>query len=375
MAKRFLPLLFVFVTLAGAAGVDADGFTRLATEAEAAHKAHNTAEAIALYTKALRANPDWAEGWWAQGNLLYEAARYSEARANFARLTSLRPQAAPAYAMLGLCEFSLADYASALAHIEAGLASPELDKQPQMAGVLHFHKAVSLRLIGRFDRALSELAWFAANGYKSDAIFTEMGLAALRSASLQNELPRDTMPVYVTTGKVAYAMLAGDEPDVHEGMQWLLKTFPQAQNLHLFYGSFLMATQPEAAITQFEEELRLNPESANTYAKLAWTWLNWDEYEKSLPYAEKAVALDAKDALAQYVLGKALVGKAQLESGIEHLRVATQSQPDDLKSHVALATALWQQGDVIGARQQQSIASRLSRAAGTPANRSHTDVE
>jgi tetratricopeptide (TPR) repeat protein len=344
-------------------------FDALAAQAEAARQANQTDQAIRLYRMALELNPAWQQGWWSSGNLLYSTHQFAAARDAFNRLIQLNPQAAPAIAMRGLCEFETGDDARALADIDSGLRSTSIQNQPQIEQILRFHRALLLTRAAKFDQALAEFGWFAARGIKGDPLFAGIGLAALRAPWLPNQIPAQDVALYMTTGKVGYAMLAGDAPDADEGMRWLVQKFPKTRNLHYFYGSFLMSTNPEGAIDQFRQELELDPHNAAANAMLAWTLLNWGESRQALPYAQRAVQLEADSEIAQYTLGQALVAESRLESGIEHLQSAAKSAPTDPKPHIALAAAFWRSGKPLEARRQRELAVRLSKqAAAAPTN-------
>src|SRR5437763_9790240 len=66
-----------------------NGLRELGTRIDAAIANGNAAEAIAILSDALKQKPDWREGWWRLGNVLYQADRYAQARPAFERLTSL----------------------------------------------------------------------------------------------------------------------------------------------------------------------------------------------------------------------------------------------------------------------------------------------
>lgn len=369
--------LAIMASLATAAvqPIRADEFSDLAAEATAARNADHFAQATQLYRKALQLNPRWQEGWWFAGNLLYDANQFAAARDAFERLVHLNPGAAPAVAMLGLCEFETGDYKKALPDIETGLQSPASRSQPKVGEILRYYKAVLLTRAGKFDRAFAVYGWFARHGLKSDPLFAGIGLAALRAPLIPKEIPPDRAALYMTTGKVGYAMLAGDAPDADQGMRWLLKQFPQARNLHYLYGWFLMSSNPEAAINQFQDELRMNPVSYAANAMLAWTLLNWGDSNQALPYAQKAVQLDPDNETAEYVLGQALVSKAQIAAGITHLELAAQADPTDARPHVSLAVAFWKAGKPQDARREREIAVRLSKEVAKGPNTTSANLE
>src|SRR5262252_8867713 len=65
-----------------------NGLRQLETRIDAAIGDNKSVEAIALLGDALKQRPDWCEGWWRLGNVLYQADRYAQARPAFERLVS-----------------------------------------------------------------------------------------------------------------------------------------------------------------------------------------------------------------------------------------------------------------------------------------------
>ena len=100
---------------------DPESFEKLAERARAAMDADRVPEAIRLYERATGLRPDWTEGWWHLGTLLFDASRYREARDAFAHFVATeKKQPGPGFGMLGLSEFQLKDSAKALAALERG---------------------------------------------------------------------------------------------------------------------------------------------------------------------------------------------------------------------------------------------------------------
>ncbi len=362
MRKQFVRAMLVMgASLALVMPLQAEDFRDIAAQAAAARNANKIPEAITLYKRALEIRPEWEEGWWFSGTLLYDSGHFAEARDAFQKLLNLNSQAAPAAAMLGVCEFETGDYERALVHIDIGLASPDIHNQQNIEQVLRYDKAALLTRIGQFDKAMAQYAWFAANNIKSDPVFAGIGLAALRNPIIPKDIRQGDLALYMTTGKVRYAMLAGDAPDADEGMRWLLHQFPQADNLHYLYGSFLMGSDPQKAIDQFRQELQLDPDNGAANALLAWTLLNWSESQQALQYAEKAVQLEPKDEVAQYVLGDALVSQNRIDAGLEHLKLAAQAEPDDARPHISLCTAFWKAGKPQDAKRERAVAIQLAK--------------
>ena len=128
---------------------NARDFDSLASSAASARESGHAADAISLYQQALGLRPDWAEGWWYLGTLLYDSDRFPGALAAFQKLAVLAPGAPGAFSFLGLCEFETGDYDSALEHLQRGSAADAQD-DPQLTRVVSFHLALLLILVVAF---------------------------------------------------------------------------------------------------------------------------------------------------------------------------------------------------------------------------------
>ena len=70
-------------------------FDALSAQADAARQAGRLDEAVDLYRKALAVKPDWREGLWSLGTMLYELDRFGEARDAFRRVLASTRRTAP----------------------------------------------------------------------------------------------------------------------------------------------------------------------------------------------------------------------------------------------------------------------------------------
>src|SRR5512142_2668580 len=78
-----------------AQAVAGESFESAARRAQAAREAARDAEAIAAYQAALALRPEWDEGLWYLGSLLYQSGRRAEADAVFERFLKVKPGAGP----------------------------------------------------------------------------------------------------------------------------------------------------------------------------------------------------------------------------------------------------------------------------------------
>src|ERR1700733_3272767 len=107
---------FLFSLLPGCALAQptAPAFDDIVSAATAARRRDDVAQAIKLYGQAVLLKPEWPEGWWFLGSLQYEAEAYAAGRDTLSHFLELVPEAAPAWALRGLCEFETGDYTQSL---------------------------------------------------------------------------------------------------------------------------------------------------------------------------------------------------------------------------------------------------------------------
>jgi Flp pilus assembly protein TadD len=88
-------------------------FQEVSVRAQAALDSDRIPEAIRLFTLATTLRPDWTEGWWHLGTLLFDTGQFGKARDAFAQFVTIeRKEPGPGFGMLGLTEFELKHYSS-----------------------------------------------------------------------------------------------------------------------------------------------------------------------------------------------------------------------------------------------------------------------
>ncbi len=331
----------------------------LAAQASAARMQNDVPRAIELYSRAVEQDPKWTDGWWFLGSLQYGAAAYGPARDALSRYIEMTPNAGPAFALRGLCEFEIGDYRHSLIDIEHGISLGAAN-QPRNEQILRYHQAMLLTRLGNYEGALKAYAFFAKNGITNPELLVGIGLAGLRIPLLPRELASNQQELASATGDAAFRFLAGDENSASQAFQALFQRFPNATNTHFFYGYLLFATDPEAALPEFQQELKTSPSNSDANVMAAWALLMRNAPADALPYAENAVAGDPALSSAQLVLGRSLLETGDLKGGMEHLEKALQLEPDNIETHLALAKAYSKSGRKEDARRERVLCLQLS---------------
>src|ERR1700722_8095861 len=271
--ERVLVGLFVLISLLSslfaAAQSNQPGFEDLVASATAAREQNDVSRAIELYGQAVQMNPRWPDGWWFLGSMQYGAGAFAAARDALSQYISLSPNAGPATAMRGLCEFETGQYSDSLKDIQRGLSMGAAN-QPRNEKILRYHEALLLTRAGRFEDALRSFAFFTSDPDPNREFFLGLGLAGLRTSVLPNELRADGQELYASAGKAAFDYMKGNDEVARVEFQRLFEQFPAAPNAHYLYGYLLYATDPDAALVELKRELDVDPSNAAAEVMLAW---------------------------------------------------------------------------------------------------------
>jgi tetratricopeptide (TPR) repeat protein len=334
-------------------------FSDVVARATAARDINDVPQAIELYRQALKLNSQWADGWWFIGSLEYGTGAYSAAEENLSHYLELTPNAAPALAIRGLCEFESGEYPKSLGDIERALALGAAN-QSRNEKILRYHEALLLTRLGRFEDALRSYAFFSREDPNPE-LLVAVGLAGLRTPLLPKELKADEQDVYAAAGKAALDLMRRDKEAARPEFQKIFERTPAVPNAHYLYGYLLYASDPEEAEVELKKELEINPKNAAAEVMLAWIPLMRNDGSDALPYAQKAVAEDPSLASAQLVLGRALTETGDPKDGIEHLEKTAQLQPDNLEVHLALAKAYSKSGRKEDARRERLLCLEMTK--------------
>jgi len=372
-----LILIACLLSVAGRTGAqlsngNTEAFDQLAAHAHAAMEANQVPEAIRLYTRATTLRPEWSEGWWYLGTLLYDSERFLEARNAFAHFVSVeRTQPGPGFAMLGLSEFHLKQYPKALAALERGIRLG-LGNDLDFARTVLYHDAVLNCLLDRSEFAITRLTLIANRiaAAHPDApkqavladteLLDAFGIAGLRIAKLPADLSPAKAPLVRAVG-IAQALIAlQDRVGAGQQFQRVLALYASEPGVHYAYGTFLLKDSPTVAIGEFDREIRISPSHYAARIQLALEFQRTAEYEKGLKYAKEAVALAPRNFVAHVAYGRLLLALGKTQAALQELRTAVKLQPGSPDAHFALSRALAQAGNTSEAERERAEFQRLN---------------
>ncbi len=180
-------------------------FEQLAEAAKGARDENRDDAAIESYRQALKLKPEWDEGLWYLGTLLYETENYFEACTALRNFLSRNSENGYGWALLGLSEFESREYTRALDHLQQGMVLGIGDNR-KMTSTVSYVIAVLLTRSEKFDESMTMLFTQVASGRERAPLVEPLGLAALRLPFLPTEIPANRREMVHIAGAGALAV-------------------------------------------------------------------------------------------------------------------------------------------------------------------------
>jgi tetratricopeptide (TPR) repeat protein len=347
-----------------ASAASSAAFDRLAQQAEAAREAQRLDEANGFYEKGLKLRPTWVEGHWYLGANSYELDRYDIARDAFRRVVQLQPDNGAAWTFKGLCEFQLKNYDEALANLLRG-RSLGIGQAKGLVSVARYHTGLLFNRNEQHEQALQTLKDFAQEGDDGPRIIEALGLAALRIPLLPADVPGPKREMVMLAGRAAYYTAARFNAAAKKAYEELVARYPEAPNVHYAYGVFLTGEEPDAAVEQYEAELKVSPRHPWAKMQLAFEYIRRGEWDNARPWAQQAVEEAPTVFVARRALGQVLLEQGDIEGAVRELEAGAKMAPDSAAMRFALARAYRRAGRSAEAEREQIEFARLDRISRT----------
>jgi tetratricopeptide (TPR) repeat protein len=339
-------------------------FKVLVSKAAAARDAERLDEAAALYRKALRIKPRWAEGWWTLGAIDYETDRSAEAALEFKKVIALEPRHGTARAMLGLCQFRLGEDGEALKNLDAAMAIGIADDE-QLQRVMLYDEGVLLRRASRFEAARKPLGSLCQSGAADQDAVMALGMVALWMTDAQPPTDAQAAQVTIHVGRGACLGARKSFDAGRKEFELAATLAPHFRKFHLAYGRFLEdAGDSAGAIRQYKLEIEEDPSSVLARFCIAAAEYKVDS-AAGVPYAEEAVRLAPELPYAHYVLGLLLLDIGEFSRAVPELEIARKAFPAEARVELALGSAYAHVGRAEDAARSRAEFQRLTQAQKT----------
>jgi tetratricopeptide (TPR) repeat protein len=337
---------------------------QLAKKAADAKAASRFDDAIQLYRQGIKLKPDWMEGRFALGTLLYDQDKYLEARDEFRRVALAEPKNGLVLALKGLCEFQVKNYERALQDLlgarDLGIAATEV------WAVASFNAASLLNRFERFEEAFEILREFALKERDSQGVIEAFGLSLLRLPYLPNEAPADKREMILMAGRAGFHQAKGRTTALaRQFFDELVSRYPTTPNVHYAYGVSLLVEDPPAAVEEFRRELRASPNHYHAMLQISFELLKQGQFAEAQALAERAVDLAPNLFAARNALGRALLELDQVDRAIEELEMGAKLAPNSPEMYFSLARAYTKKGRNEEAARARATFLKLEKARRT----------
>jgi len=327
-------------------------FALLSEAAGKAREENRNDDAIRLYRQALNVQPDWKQGLWFLGLLLYEKEQYAEVRDLMRRFVAVEPLAGPGWALLGLSEFQTREYSRSLEHLQH-TRTIGLGEQQEMSDALFYHVSVLLTRFEQYDAAMALLMGMRKSGSSPDLLVEPIGLSALRYPLLPSEIPPARKEMFRMAGEAALADETNRRDEAEKLFSTMATEFPNEPGVHFLFGVFLLNIRPDDGIKEIQRELEIVPYNLTAKVRLGDEYLKEEKFDDALRLANEVVQLDPQNASGFMVLGEALVAKNDLDRGIAALETSRKLRPDTVRTHWDLRRAYTSAGRANDAKREK----------------------
>jgi len=359
--SSLLVCFFTLPWLAGAQAGDPISFEDLARQA-AANLDSNPDLAAGLFKRALALQPTWAEGWLYLGGTLYRLQHFSEALQAFDTGISMSPPMGTSFAFRGLCQFELKHFDRALEDFQKGEALG-LGPNHQFESVARQHAALLYIHSSLFDQALGQLQPLSNYADNSPGVLEAAGLCALTLSAWPDQLSPQKRALVDLAGKAQWAAMSRQPVEADAAYRELLTTYPLEPGVHYSHGLYLMETDQDAALAEFGEELKVNPDHWPTMIVSASLENKRGESARAMQMAQSAskLAPAAYQWLCHAEIGRAYLATHSSQKAISEFQAALQQAPDNPQMHFYLEQAYRLAGNDAEAQKEKAEFIRLKK--------------
>jgi tetratricopeptide (TPR) repeat protein len=342
-------------------------FDQLLKAAETARDENRDDDSIRLFRSALTRQPESQPALWYLGTLLYEKEQYAEALIVLRQFATVRQDAGPAWALIGLSEFQLRQYPRSLDHLQRAMTVGMGDRK-ELIQTVFYHVVVLLTRMERFDDSIDMLMKMVSSGSPDPMLVEPAGLAGLRLPLLPAEIPPDRRELVNLAGRATLDLQTQHNEEAESEFKQLVTEYPNEPGVHFLYGVYLVPLHPSDSVAQFERELEISPSHVLARVRLAEELIAQRDFDRALMYAQQAIKLDPKRASAHMLAGEALLATNSAAAGMKELETARDIESTVIRTHWDLLRAYIAAGRSQDADREKQAIERLNdvRVQGSP---------
>ena len=301
----------------------------------------------------------------AQAHSLLEDGKTSEALDVLTRLAAIEPQAKNLQHEFGVAYYRTGKLIEAQKAFTAAIAESPADQESvQMLGLTYYR-------LGRPGEAIPYLErvrqWMPNANADSNYVLGLCYLNAQRYDDARRAfatgfgVPADSGSAHLILGSM---LIKANLPEIGAlEAQKAVQLSPELPLAHFLLGeAYLVKSDVDHAITEFEAERRLNPGYAPVYDRLGDAYSRINKLEEAQEALTKALSLDQSSTGPFIQMGKVLLRRQDPATAILYLKHAEKMDPENFITHTLLAQAYKKMGQEEDAKHQVELASKIHAA-------------
>lgn len=302
-------------------------------------------------------NPDFSHP-----RQLLQQGKYDDAIAELQRLSSSQPGIKGVPHELGMAFYKKADYLRAVDFFQEALQQDSQDREStQMLGISYYmagRAADAIPLLERvqtwYPRANVDASYILGQCY----IQTKDYSNARHAFARMFDVPADSAGSYLLTARMLFR-----QEFVPVALEYAKKAVAIDSKLplaHFLLGEIhLFSSQVPEAITDFQQELEIDPGNAATYYKLADAYSRIQKFDDAEKLLQRSIWLDPSSTGPYILMGKVLEKKGEPELAVRALQRAASMDPNNSITHHLLGQAYRDLGNNEAAERELKLAGQL----------------
>jgi len=273
---------------------------------------------------------------FAESRKLMQQGRVDDAIAALQKIAAQDPGTKGLDLELGTAYYKKSDFPKAIQHLKKAAAEDASNEEAvQLLGMSYYaggHPAEAIPLLEKVQ------GWVARANVDSYYI---LGVCYIQTRNYDQarkafgkmfDVPGDSAAAYLFTAR----MLLRQEydPVAEEYAHKAAALDPRLPLVHFLLGELCMykSRMPEA-ISEFQQELAINPAHAPTYYKLADAYSRVQKYDEAQRLLQRSIRLDATSSVPFILMGKVLEKKGEYDLAVLSLKHAVTMEPNNPTIH------------------------------------------
>lgn len=174
----------------------------------------------------------------------------------------------------------------------------------------------------------------------------------------------DSAPAWLVTARMLFRQELTDPAT--KAAQKALQLDPRLPLAHKLLGEIDLANgSVTSALTEFQEELKINPLDGETWDRMGDAYLRNGQYDRAQKALDRAVLLEPNTTGPYILLGRTLLAEQDPVTAAMYLERAVKMDPSNSMSHMLLARAFSASGRKEDAARELDALQKLHGAAAT----------